>query len=57
MGAESGSQKVLDAMEKGVRVEQTVVMSPAEQGGSEANGADESRPAKARTAGAQDEPE
>ena len=37
--------------------DETVVMPPAEQGGSGANGADESRAAKARTAGAQDEPE
>ena len=37
--------------------DETVVMPPTEQGGAGANGADESRPAKARAAGAQDEPE
>jgi hypothetical protein len=37
--------------------DETVVMPPAEQGGADGNGADESRPAKARAAGAQDEPE
>jgi hypothetical protein len=37
--------------------DETVVMPPTEQGGAGGNGADESRPAKARAAGAQDEPE
>jgi hypothetical protein len=37
--------------------DKTVVMPPTEQGDAGANGADESRPAKARAAGAQDEPE
>ncbi|MFL5874695.1 MAG: hypothetical protein ACJ76T_02210 [Solirubrobacteraceae bacterium] len=37
--------------------DETVVMPPNEQGGAGGNGADESRPAKARAAGAQDEPE
>jgi hypothetical protein len=37
--------------------DKTVVKPPTEQGGAGANGADESRPAKARAAGAQDEPE
>ena len=37
--------------------DETVVMPPTEQGGAGANGGDESRPAKARAAGAQDEPE
>jgi hypothetical protein len=37
--------------------DETGVVPPSEEGDAGANGADESRPAKARAAGAQDEPE